>query len=137
MSDSKPAGPQSANTASGETARTAKIIPKPSEENISQNPFDANAPPQCEMCDADVPDVATRTAHMAQTEHCACNECYAYVPPGRLYSHWSTAHANLTWNDHAVAWTDRMNVRSAMPWAREAWEKAVGMTVDGVPIANT
>jgi hypothetical protein len=133
MSDSKPAGPQSANTASG---GTAKIIPKPGEENISQNPLNANAPPRCEMCDADVPDVATRTAHMAQTKHCACSECKAYVPPGMLYSHCWTAHANLTWNDHAVAWTDKVNVRNAMPWAREAWEKAVGRTVDGVPIAN-
>ena len=40
-----------------------------------------------------------------------------------LYNHWSDAHADLTWNDHAVAWTDSANVRDAMPWVREAIEK--------------
>lgn len=134
MSDSKPAGLQSADTASGETAKTAKAIPKTSQETISQGRFDSKAPLRCEMCDADLRDMAARSAHMAETKHCACNECNAYVPPGRLYAHWSDAHADLYWNDHAVAWTDRENVRSAMPWAREAWEKAAGTTADEVPL---
>jgi hypothetical protein len=60
---------------------------------------------------------------MAETKHCHCFECDAYVPPGLLYSHWSDAHEDLTWNDHAVAWTDSANVRDAMPWVREAIEK--------------
>jgi hypothetical protein len=75
------------------------------------------------------PDMAARTAHMAETKHCNCFECKAYVPPGMLYSHWSNEHANLIWNDHAVAWTDRENVRSTMPWVKEAREKAAGTTV--------
>lgn len=61
---------------------------------------------------------------MAETKHCHCFQCNAYVPPGRLYVHWSVAHDDLTWNDHAVAWTDSANVKKAMPWVREAREKS-------------
>jgi len=119
--------PQPANTASGETSTTTEPIAKISKED---------APPRCEMCDASVPDTASRTAHVGETKHCACSECNSYVPLGGLYVHWSNEHADLIWNDHGVAWTDKVNVRNAMPWAREAWEKAVGMTVDGVPITK-
>ena len=45
------------------------------------------------------------------------------MPPGGLYSHWSDEHADLSWNDHAVAWTDRANVEKAMDWFREEREK--------------
>jgi hypothetical protein len=59
---------------------------------------------------------------MAATKHCHCSECNAYVPPGMLYGHWSMAHDDLMWNDHAVAWTDNLDLKKAMPWVREARE---------------
>lgn len=124
MSDSKPSDPKAANSGSVAMADSANFVPKPIDKNTSPFSYDATAPPQCEMCNTEVPDMATRAAHMAETKHCHCFECNAYVPPGCLYSHWSDAHENLVWNDHAVAWTDRENKRNAMPWAREAWEKA-------------
>jgi hypothetical protein len=51
MSSSK-----AANSASGE------IAPKPSEGNPFQTKYDAEAPPRCEMCDVDLPDMAARKA---------------------------------------------------------------------------
>jgi hypothetical protein len=66
---------------------------------------------------------ANPLSSMAETKHCHCFECNAYVPPGGLYSHWCDAHGDLTWNDHAVAWTDNENVKNAMPWVREELEK--------------
>ncbi|PMD26289.1 hypothetical protein NA56DRAFT_685389 [Hyaloscypha hepaticicola] len=113
MSSSK----TTANSPSGE------IAPKPSEESPFQTKYDAEAPPRCEMCDVELPDMAARRAHMKQTDHCNCSSCKAYVPPGELYMHLSQAHPNLMWNDHQVAWTDNMNVQNAMPWVREDLEK--------------
>ncbi|PMD34846.1 hypothetical protein L207DRAFT_570477 [Hyaloscypha variabilis F] len=84
--------------------------------------YDAEAPPRCEMCDVELPDMVARRAHMAATKHCHCSECNAYVPPGMLYGHWSMAHDDLMWNDHAVAWTDNLDLKKAMPWVREARE---------------
>jgi hypothetical protein len=66
---------------------------------------------------------ANPLSSMAETKHCHCFECNAYVPPGYLYSHWCDAHEDLTWNDHAVAWTDMQDVKKAMPWFREEEEE--------------
>jgi hypothetical protein len=132
MSDSKPTSSQTINPTDGEAAEdTAK--PTTSSEEISiQPPLITNTPPRCEMCDAPVPDEAARKAHMAETKHCICWKCDAYVPPGGLYGHWSDVHYDLEWKDHAVAWTDNVNVNSAMPWVREAREKAARGTEDEV-----
>ncbi|KAK3387834.1 hypothetical protein B0H63DRAFT_470996 [Podospora didyma] len=80
---------------------------------VSENPFLATAPPQCERCNIPLPTPKARVAHVAETGHCLCywarSGCIMYIPPGSFYGHASSKHPldpeGCAWNDHMVnAW---------------------------------
>lgn len=76
-----------------------------------------SAPNRCEECDASVPDEKARQKHMEETRHRFCHLCNGYVPLGGIYTHAMIKHENEAWNEHAAAYTDRVNLKSAQPWA--------------------
>jgi hypothetical protein len=94
---------------------------------LKENPELGNAPPKCEYCDADLPTVQARAAHVAETHHSMCfwRLCTKYVPIGTFYGHMTADHAKLPdgghWDDHHVAAVDRGTIREVLPWAREAY----------------
>ena len=78
------------------------------------------------MCDASLPDAASRLAHVKETQHMNCGwdgGCDAYVPLNGFYNHWCETHPTLAdgrnWNDHQIAWTDKVRFGNAKLWARE------------------
>ena len=85
---------------------------------------DKNAPKRCEVCDERLPTWKDREKHMKKTNHCRCGECGDYIPPGGTEAHLLTAHRTEPWNDHMAAWSDRVDLENAQPWARRKAQKA-------------
>jgi hypothetical protein len=98
----------------------------PSNISTIKIPNCPDAPNYCEMCNELLPDAASRLAHVKDTKHMNCGwdgGCDDYVPLSGFYNHWCENHPKFAdgtnWNDHMMAWTDKVRFNEAMLWARE------------------
>jgi len=67
--------------------------------------FDSTACPECDFKSSSR---SERESHIRAAGHNGCAECGYFIIIGQFYNHYCDVHGSESWNDHAVAWTDRM-----------------------------